>query len=96
MANRADTLNVYVDADTRKLRQGYKKAEDSTRKFTKATNKLGDSLKSKLRLLAAGAGAAVLGRKLIDLASEATQLASDFRTRPAARRTSCSDRPPRT
>ena len=78
MANRADTLNVYVDADTRKLRQGYKKAEDSTRKFTKATNKLGDSLKSKLGFLAAGAGAAVLGRKLIDLASEATQLASDF------------------
>ena len=25
MANRADTLNVYVDADTRKLRQGYKR-----------------------------------------------------------------------
>lgn len=78
MANRADTLSIYVSANTKPLEKNFKKAEKEVKGFTGTVNKLGKALKSNLGFLAAGAGAAILARKVSDLAIESVKLASDF------------------
>ena len=78
MADRADTLSIYVSANTKPLEKNFKKAEKEVKGFTGTVNKLGKALKSNLGFLAAGAGAAIMARKISDLAVESVKLASDF------------------
>ena len=78
MADRADTLSIYVSANTKPLEKNFKKAEKDVKGFTGTVNKLGKALKSNLGFLAVGAGAAILARRMSDLAAESIKLASDF------------------
>ncbi len=69
MARKASTLDVKVNADTRGLEKGYKRAGAETKKFTGQTNKLGDSIKGKLGAAMAGVAIGAFAVKMARVAS---------------------------
>ncbi len=78
MARKASTLDVKVNADTRGLEKGYKRAGAETKKFTGQTNKLGDSIKGKLGAAMAGVAIGAFAVKMARAAQETIRMASAY------------------
>ena len=78
MARKASTLDVKVNADTRGLERGYKRAGAETKKFTGQTNKLGDSIKGKLGAAMAGVAVGAFAVKIARAAQETIRMASAY------------------